>query len=96
MDFLNFWKHAKLVLTDSGGPQQETTASGGPCLARRHDTERPIGVDQRNSVSVGTEPGVILREAQTSLDGSGNAGKRPALWTARAAERTVQQLGGLL
>jgi|SRR5664279_3770333 len=96
MDFLNLWKDAKLVLTDSGGLQEETTALGVPCLTLRHNTERPITVDEGTNVLVGTEPSAILREAYNILDGGGKTGKRPPLWDGRAAERIVQQLSGLL
>lgn len=96
MDFLNLWKDARLVLTDSGGLQEETTALGVPCLTLRHNTERPITVDEGTNVLVGTEPSVILAEACNILDGGGKTGKRPALWDGRAAERIVQQLRGLV
>lgn len=96
MDFLNLWKDAKLVLTDSGGLQEETTALGVPCLTLRHNTERPITVDEGTNVLVGTEPSVILREALNILDGGGKTGKRPTLWDGCAAERIVRQLSDLL
>lgn len=96
MDFLNLWKDAKLILTDSGGLQEETTALGVPCLTLRHNTERPITVDEGTNVLVGTEPRMILREAYNILDGGGKTGKLPALWDGRAAERIVQQLRELL
>src|SRR5680860_692261 len=93
MDFLNLWKDAKLVLTDSGGLQEETTALGVPCLTLRHNTERPITVDEGTNVLLGTEPSAILREAYNILDGGGKTGKRPPLWDGRAAERYVPQHG---
>lgn len=96
MDFLNLWKDAKLVLTDSGGLQEETTALGVPCLTLRHNTERPITVDEGTNVLVGTEPRLILLEAFKILDGDGKTGKRPALWDGCSAERIVQELSGLL
>lgn len=96
MDFLNLWKDAKLVLTDSGGLQEETTAFGVPCLTLRHNTERPITVDEGTNVLVGTEPSVILGEACKILEGGGKTGKRPTLWDGRSAERIVQQLSELL
>jgi UDP-N-acetylglucosamine 2-epimerase (non-hydrolysing) len=96
MDLLNLWKDAKLVLTDSGGLQEETTALGVPCLTLRHNTERPITVDEGTNVLVGTEPDVILAEAGNILNGLGKTGKRPALWYGRAADRIVQQLSSLV
>lgn len=96
MDFLNLWKDAELVLTDSGGLQEETTALGVPCLTLRHNTERPITVEEGTNVLVGTEPGVILAEACNILDGGGKTGRRPTLWDGRAAERIVQHLLGLV
>lgn len=96
MDFLNLWKDAKLVLTDSGGLQEETTALGVPCMTLRHNTERPITVDEGTNVLVGTQPDVILAEASNILNGLGKTGKRPALWDGRAAERIVEKLSGLL
>lgn len=96
MDFLNLWKDAKLVLTDSGGLQEETTALGVPCLTLRHNTERPITIDEGTNLLVGAEPDVILHETFNILDGSGKTGKRPLLWDGRAAERIVQQLSELL
>ena len=96
MDFLNLWKDATLVLTDSGGLQEETTALGVPCLTLRHNTERPITVDEGTNTLVGTDPDTIFREAQRVLAGQGKAGKRPALWDGHAAERIVQHLEALL
>lgn len=96
MDFLNLWKDAKLVLTDSGGLQEETTALGVPCLTLRHNTERPITVEEGTNVLVGTDPNKILAEAVNIIDGGGKVGQRPALWDGRAAERIVQKLSELL
>lgn len=92
MDFLSLWKDATLVLTDSGGLQEETTALGTPCLTLRDNTERPNTVDEGPNTLVGTDPAAIVREAMHILDGQGKLGKRPALWDGRAAERIVQHL----
>ena len=92
MDFLSLWKDASLVLTDSGGLQEETTALGIPCLTLRDNTERPITVDEGTNTLVGTDPAAIVREAMHILDGRRKLGKRPALWDGRAAERIVQHL----
>jgi UDP-N-acetylglucosamine 2-epimerase (non-hydrolysing) len=92
MPFLNLFKDAQLVLTDSGGLQEETTALGIPCLTLRENTERPITVEQGTNVVVGTSPDRILAEARKILSGRGKAGRRPDLWDGGAAERIVDIL----
>ncbi len=94
MDFLNLWKDAKLMLTDSGGLQEETTALGVPCLTLRENTERPVTIDEGTNVLVGTEPAAIEAAATDILDHGGKAGRRPALWDGHAAERIVEVLLG--
>jgi len=93
MDFLNLWKEAKFVLTDSGGLQEETTALGVPCITVRENTERPITVEQGTNVVAGTDPGNVKIEAFKILEGRSKQGRRPALWDGRAAERIVAILG---
>lgn len=92
MEFLNLWKDAALVLTDSGGLQEETTALGVPCLTLRDNTERPITVTEGSNTLVGTEPGAILQAARRCLQGHGRSGQRPALWDGQAAERIADYL----
>ncbi|MCE1251707.1 MAG: UDP-N-acetylglucosamine 2-epimerase (non-hydrolyzing) [Comamonadaceae bacterium] len=92
MEFLNLWKDATLVLTDSGGLQEETTALGVPCLTLRDNTERPVTVQAGSNTLVGTDPGTILRAAQGIVRGQAKRGHSPALWDGRAAERIVAQL----
>lgn len=87
MEFLNLWKDAAVVMTDSGGLQEETTALGVPCLTLRENTERPVTVEEGTNVLVGTHPDKICA-AFASL-GEGKAGRRPALWDGKAAERIV-------
>jgi UDP-N-acetylglucosamine 2-epimerase (non-hydrolysing) len=96
MDFLNLWKDAALVMTDSGGLQEETTALGIPCLTLRENTERPVTVEEGSNTLVGTDPQAILRETQRVLSGQGKAGKCPALWDGHAADRIVRHLETLL
>ncbi len=96
MPFLHLWKDAAVVLTDSGGLQEETTALGVPCLTMRENTERPITADEGTNTVVGTDPQRIVAEARKVLAGRGRQGRRPALWDGHAAERTVQVLIGLL
>jgi UDP-N-acetylglucosamine 2-epimerase (non-hydrolysing) len=96
MDFLNLWKDATLVLTDSGGLQEETTALGIPCLTLRNNTERPITVEEGSNTLVGVDPATIISEAHAILQGRGKAGKRPSLWDGHAAERIVEILEEML
>ena len=96
MAFLNLWKDAAVVLTDSGGLQEETTALGVPCVTIRENTERPVTVDEGSNVLAGTDPAVIMREARKILRGEGKQGRRPHLWDGKAAERIVAVLGNEL
>jgi UDP-N-acetylglucosamine 2-epimerase (non-hydrolysing) len=92
MAFLNLWKDAAVVLTDSGGLQEETTALGVPCITIRENTERPVTVDEGSNVLVGTDPVRIVAEARKVLRGEGKQGRRPHLWDGKAAERIVEIL----
>jgi UDP-N-acetylglucosamine 2-epimerase (non-hydrolysing) len=92
MAFLNVWKDASVVLTDSGGLQEETTALGVPCITIRENTERPITVEEGTNVLVGTDPQRIVAEARKVLRGEGKQGRRPHLWDGKAAERIVEIL----
>lgn len=92
MSFLNLWKDAAVVLTDSGGLQEETTALGVPCITIRENTERPVTVDEGSNVLVGTDPARIVAEAKKVLRGDGKQGRRPHLWDGKAAERIVETL----
>jgi UDP-N-acetylglucosamine 2-epimerase (non-hydrolysing) len=89
MAFLNLWKDAAVVLTDSGGLQEETTALGVPCVTIRENTERPVTVDEGSNVLAGTDPVAIMAETRKVLRGEGKQGKRPHLWDGKAAERIV-------
>ena len=89
MAFLNLWKDAAVVLTDSGGLQEETTALGVPCVTIRENTERPVTVDEGSNVLAGTDPEKIMAEARKVLRGEGKTGRRPHLWDGKAAERIV-------
>ncbi len=92
MDFLNLWKDARLVLTDSGGLQEETTALGVACVTLRENTERPVTVDEGTNTIAGVDPARIVAAAQAVLDGHGKVGRRPQLWDGQAAERIVDEL----
>lgn len=89
MAFLNLWKDAAVVLTDSGGLQEETTALGVPCITIRENTERPITVDEGSNVLVGTNPTRIIDETRKILSDQGKPCSRPELWDGKAAERIV-------
>jgi UDP-N-acetylglucosamine 2-epimerase (non-hydrolysing) len=94
MAFLYLWKDAALVLTDSGGLQEETTALGVPCITLRDNTERPITVEQGTNVLGGTDPARIEELAGQVLRTGGKKGQRPALWDGKAAQRIVAVLAG--
>ena len=96
MSFLNLWKDAVVVLTDSGGLQEETTALGVPCVTIRESTERPVTVEEGTNTLAGTNPARIVEAAQAVIRGGGKKGQRPALWDGRAATRIVDVLAGLL
>jgi UDP-N-acetylglucosamine 2-epimerase (non-hydrolysing) len=89
MDFLNLWKDAAVVLTDSGGLQEETTALGVPCVTLRENTERPITVAEGTNTLAGSDPERIRHAVAGALHGEGRAGRRPQLWDGHAAERIV-------
>ncbi len=86
---LYLWKDAALVLTDSGGLQEETTALGIPCLTLRDNTERPVTIEEGTNVLAGTTTESILTAYKSFLTGGGKAGRVPELWDGRAAERIV-------
>jgi len=96
MAFLNVWKDAAVVLTDSGGLQEETTALGVPCITIRENTERPVTVDEGTNVLAGTDPARIVAEIRKVLAGQGKQGRRPQLWDGKAAERIVEILASEL
>jgi UDP-N-acetylglucosamine 2-epimerase (non-hydrolysing) len=92
LEFLGLFSQAKLVLTDSGGLQEETTALGIPCLTIRENTERPVTVSEGTNTLVGTDPDRIVSEAERAIAGRGKAGRIPALWDGKASERVAQVL----
>ena len=81
--------NAKLVLTDSGGIQEETTAMGVPCLTLRENTERPVTITEGTNTLVGRDPERIWPEVEKILNGKSKAGRLPALWDGHAAERVA-------
>jgi UDP-N-acetylglucosamine 2-epimerase (non-hydrolysing) len=92
LDFLCLLSKATMVLTDSGGIQEETTALGVPCLTLRENTERPITISQGTNLLVGTDPGKIVAAAREVLAGNSKAGRIPPLWDGQAAARIVEIL----
>jgi UDP-N-acetylglucosamine 2-epimerase (non-hydrolysing) len=87
LDFVALMAESKLVLTDSGGLQEETTALGIPCLTLRENTERPITVTEGTNTIVGNSTDIILDAANDILDNGGKAGRIPDLWDGHTAER---------
>jgi UDP-N-acetylglucosamine 2-epimerase (non-hydrolysing) len=92
LDFLALTANARLVITDSGGIQEETTALGVPCLTVRKNTERPVTVEVGTNTLVGTDPSQIVPAAIEVLEGRGKKGRVPELWDGRAAERIARVL----
>lgn len=95
LDFLQLTRHARLVLTDSGGLQEETTFLGVPCLTLRPNTERPITVSQGTNQVIGTQPAAIVAHAHAVLAAPPPA--RPTIegWDGHAAERIAARLQAL-
>ncbi|MEP7271035.1 MAG: UDP-N-acetylglucosamine 2-epimerase (non-hydrolyzing) [Acidobacteriota bacterium] len=91
-DFLGLWTQARLVLTDSGGLQEETTALGIPCLTLRENTERPVTVNEGTNVLVGRDPERIVAGAWAALDGTNKAARIPEMWDGYAAKRIAQAI----
>lgn len=94
LQMLGLMKDAKVVLTDSGGIQEETTALGVPCLTLRDNTERPITVDEGTNTIVGTDPDVIRPALREILEQGGKAGRVPDLWDGQAAQRIAEYIRG--
>jgi len=92
LDFLKLMAHAKFVLTDSGGIQEETTVLGVPCMTLRENTERPITVEAGTNIVIGNSAGRIVEESNRILAGHGKKGALPELWDGHAAERIVRIL----
>jgi len=86
IDFLSLTSHARLILTDSGGLQEESTALGIPCLTLRENTERPITVTHGTNQVVGMRTEAILAGYRRALTSTGPP-RRPELWDGRTADR---------
>ena len=96
LEMVGLMAGARIVLTDSGGLQEETTALGVPCLTLRENTERPITVEQGTNTMVGRNIEAIRREAAEILAGRGKQGRVPELWDGRTAERIANDLAAWL
>jgi UDP-N-acetylglucosamine 2-epimerase (non-hydrolysing) len=92
LDFLQLLKNARLVFTDSGGIQEETTALGVPCLTLRQNTERPVTIEMGTNRLVGVAPGDIIAAARLILAGKLRPAALPPLWDGHAAKRIVEAL----
>ncbi|MBE3024665.1 UDP-N-acetylglucosamine 2-epimerase (non-hydrolyzing) [Janthinobacterium sp. BJB1] len=87
LEMLGLMRGARLVLTDSGGVQEETTALHVPCLTLRDNTERPATISEGTNTLAGTDPAAIVALARATLDTGGKRGRLPALWDGHAAAR---------
>ena len=87
LEMLGLMSGAKLVLTDSGGMQEETTALGVPCMTLRENTERPVTVEDGTNVVVGSNPALIRSAVVDLLTTAGKTGRVPPLWDGKASMR---------
>lgn len=92
LDFIALMSRARLVLTDSGGVQEETTILGVPCLTLRETTERPVTVAHGTNRVIGADPGRLVKEALRTLEHPPRPKGPPPLWDGRAAERIAKIL----
>jgi len=87
LDFLALQQHAKVVITDSGGIQEETTYLNVPCLTVRENTERPVTVSIGTNILVGQDMGRLGSEVERIMDGCAKKGTVPPLWDGKASEK---------
>ena len=92
LEMLGLMQSAQLVLTDSGGLQEETTALGVPCITLRENTERPITVTQGTNTIVGTDTAKIMQCVDDILTNGGKSGCIPEYWDGQAAQRIVAEI----
>ena len=92
LDFLSLMSNSKLVITDSGGIQEETTVLGVPCITLRNNTERPVTVEQGTNLLVSTDKNAVIKMADAIIKNSKTDGKVPKLWDGKAAKRIVDIL----
>ena len=92
LDFLKLQASALMILTDSGGIQEEAVILGVPCLTMRENTERPVTIEVGGNRLVGTDPAEITRRATAIIRGEVAPPTIPTYWDGRAAERVVESL----
>jgi len=92
IDFLRLLLSSRLILTDSGGIQEESTVLGVPCLTLRENTERPVTVSAGTNTIVGTDPEKIVHEAEEIIAGRGKEGRVPPLWDGKASSRIASAI----
>jgi UDP-N-acetylglucosamine 2-epimerase (non-hydrolysing) len=92
IEFLSLQARAAVVITDSGGIQEETTYLGVPCLTLRRNTERPITVSLGTNILVGDDRALLLRELEKILQGEQKKGTTPPLWDGHAGDRIADVL----
>ena len=92
LPFLGLQRHAAVVVTDSGGIQEETTYLGIPCLTMRANTERPVTVTIGTNQLLGNDTDKMQSEVTRVLEGNGKKGSIPELWDGRAGERIADVL----
>ncbi len=95
LEFLSLQKRATVVITDSGGVQEETTFLGVPCLTLRENTERPVTVRVGTNLLIGFDYARLETEVGRAVDGTFKKGGIPPLWDGKAAERIAAELAGL-
>jgi UDP-N-acetylglucosamine 2-epimerase (non-hydrolysing) len=93
---IGLMKGSRLVITDSGGVQEETTALGVPCLTARDTTERPITITQGTNTLIGLSTDALKRAVADVLETGGKRGRLPELWDGRAAERVTERIADFL
>ncbi len=96
LEMLGLMKDARVMLTDSGGIQEETTALGVPCITLRNNTERPITVAEGTNTIVGQDPEKILAAFEDILHSGGKAGRVPEFWDGQASIRIAATIRGWL
>jgi len=92
MDFLCLTSQAKVIVTDSGGLQEESTALNVPCLTMRENTERPITCDEGTSTLIGNDAEKLRVHLRQVLNGTYRKGQCPELWDGKASQRIVEVL----
>jgi UDP-N-acetylglucosamine 2-epimerase (non-hydrolysing) len=92
LDFLHLMSRARVVLSDSGGIQEETTILGVPCITLRDSTERPVTIDCGTNVLVGSDPAKIMAAFERVHRNSDAARRTPPYWDGNAADRIIKVL----